>query len=205
MSGYRNGRGECVVPSMPVTSTTSETSTGEADSSSSSSSSDGGFATWLSTGSVVECGSGSDDITSEGMVSAGTMPLPGFPVSNAVDGDLTTSWFAAGAEVAGAPTTFGWVPFAPRCIMGVEIDGNGLHEDAELREGWGFERVTIRVLGPSSESVFEETRQLPGTPDPHLSVTTTTDGVVGSRIFLDFSGHENDMGAGFAELKVLGQ
>ena len=203
-SGWRDGHGACAIPSMPLTTSTSsvESSTGDESEASSSASeeSSSGNATLVTTG-PVECGVGEGDITDLGDVGASTV-YPGYPETLAVDGSLMTSWFSTGPEAMG-PTTFIWTASNERCITRIEFDGNSLNENEDWREGWGFDSFTIKVTDPFFDTVFEQTRQLPGTPDPH--VTVETGGVVGTRVVLEFEGHENPEGGGFAELQVLGQ
>lgn len=168
------------------------TSTGVATSGSSSTS---------DTGVTDPCDGVLDNITSLGVVGASTV-FTDFPPGLSVDGDLSTSWFSTGPEGVDVPSIYNWTLSNEHCIARLFISGNGLHDQQEFQEGYGFGRVVFRILDANNEEVFEQERLLPGTPDPDIMVDVP--GVVGKRVVLELYEHENEDCGGFSELQVLG-
>ena len=123
-----------------------------------------------------------------------------FPAGLATDGDPTTSWFSAGSNEDGATSVYAWVAGGSVFIDQVEVLSNARHENPDFQTGFGFGSVRIQVIS-DGEVVYEETRDLPGTPDPDV---TFSPGVVGDRILLFFNDHEDPTCGGFAELIVTG-
>jgi hypothetical protein len=198
--GVRDAHGRCVVPTTPLSTSGVDTSSGqEQESSSSGAAVDSGESTW-GTG-TVECGDGSEDITAEGNAMANSV-WPGYPAAYSVDGDLHTSWFSEG-PAEGDPVAFTWRLVTPRCIKELTFEGNAVNDNPDWRTNYGFASVTVSVLDEVSTVMFEETQQLPGTPDPPRSFYTG--GVVGTRVVLQLRDHENDFSGGFAELVVIGE
>ena len=149
---------------------------------------------------AVGCGA-SIDITDQGVVGASTT-FQNFEPALAVDTDLSTSWFSTGPEPGNSPTDYVWTTAADRCIDRILIVGNGQNENTSFRTDFGFESVTVRVFDSTDNLTFEETRGLPGTPDP---TTTVEIGQIGNRVVLALFDHEDDACGGFAELQVLGE
>jgi hypothetical protein len=146
----------------------------------------------------------SGDVTSLGSVSASSV-FPGgkFPASLAVDGDDTTSWFSGGSNADGADSTYTWELPGPGQMTfdSITIKGNGNNAMQNARQNFGFESVTIAVVDLSGIATFEQTIDLPGTPDPTVTVSP---GEVGHEIVLTFHGHEDPTCGGFSELEVSG-
>ena len=68
-----------------------------------------------------------------------------------------------------------------------------------FRTGFGFVGATVQVLDALGEVVFEQQVDLPGTPDPDISVEPN---VFGRTVRLLFEGHEDPTCGGFGELVV---
>ena len=153
-----------------------------------------------STSGSAECAGGGMDITDAGVVGASTV-FDGFPPILSADDDLSSSWFSTGPDTQ--PTAYSWTLNDERCISQVKLIGNALHSNPAFREGFGFGGVTVKVLDRNSELVFTQSRPLEGTPDP--DVTVDTGGVLGSRVVLEFTGHENADCGGFSELEITGE
>lgn len=157
-------------------------------------------------GSASGCSGDGSNITSIGWVEVSSVFDPFFgssyPADLSVDGNQGTSWFSAGPESDGAPTFFKWITQSNACIQELQIIGNGNHNNADFRQGFGFESVTVRMYDTSGSEVFRETYGLPGTPDPTVEVVTG--GVEAHRIELYLDGHESNDCGGFSELMVYG-
>ena len=140
------------------------------------------------------------DVTSTGTGGANSeFPNGQFPASLAVDGDVTTSWFSAGPGAG--PGIFTWTgPPKPFTITSVTIVGNGDNADPANRKGFGFGHVEVVLLLGGSE-VFHQGFDLPGTPDPTVSVQPN---VVADTVQLTFTGRESHDCGGFAELQIQG-
>jgi hypothetical protein len=149
--------------------------------------------------SPVSCVGPGVNITDDGFVGASTV-FPDFPPIRAVDGDVSTSWFSTGPE--DGPSAYTWTLNEERCIFGVRIVGNAMHSNPSFREDFGFGAVTVKVLDIEGGLVFSESRDLEGTPDPDVDLDTG--GVFGSRLVLEFTGHESSDCGGFSELEVTG-
>lgn len=138
------------------------------------------------------------DITSEGVVEASTVYSAEFPTGLSVDGDRRTSWFSAGPGADGT-TTYQWIGARDDLITSVAILSNREHARPDFRTGFGFGQVRIQVLDAAGAVVFDEVVELPGTPDPDVSVSP---GVVGRQVVLIFSGHEDPTCGGIGELEI---
>jgi len=141
-----------------------------------------------------------DNLTDQGTVTAST-EFGEYVAGRSVDGSLSTSWFSTGPEGNGAPSVYSWSTVTDRCINRIEVDDNSVHDTNEFRTGYGFATAVVRVL-QDDLVVFEETVQLPGTPDGPFTVETG--GLLGSRVLLELGGHENEDCGGFSELRVIG-
>ena len=154
----------------------------------------------------AQCSNQTSNITSMGWVEASSIFDPwfgqAFPAELSVDGNLGTSWFSAGPESDGAPTFFKWITQSDVCIGELQIIGNGGHNNADFRQGYGFGSLTVRIYDTGGDEVFRETYDLSGSPDPTVEVTTG--GVQGHRVELYLDGHESDDCGGFSELTVYG-
>jgi hypothetical protein len=212
-SDLRDGHGNCVESigmggTDDVTSNsgsmTSLSSTTTVDPDDSSTSSEASTTTPVSetstTSGTVECDGSASNITDLGVVGASTV-FEGYPPILSADGDFSTSWFSTGPEAG--PTAYLWTLNEERCIAQIKLTGNALHSNPAFREDFGFGSVTVKVLDRETELVFQQTWPLDGTPDPE--VTVATGGVMGSRVVLEFTGHENNDCGGFSELEVLGE
>lgn len=122
-----------------------------------------------------------------------------FPAGLAFDGDPSTSWFSIGTGDP-APTLTAQA-LADTLFTEVSITGNGANRRAEFRTGFGFSSVDVVVTDVEGVEVFRETVQLPGTPDPTVTVRP---GVVGRSLALVFHGHESPDCGGVAEVLILG-
>jgi hypothetical protein len=143
------------------------------------------------------------DVTATGFVQASSVNGGDqFPASLAVDGDVTTSWFSAGAS-DGPTSTFTWdLPGSGQMTIDtVKIIGNAANSTPKFRRGFGFESVNVLVVDLSGVAVFDATVDLGGTPDPDVTVRP---GRIGHEVVLIFHGHESRDCGGFAELQVLG-
>ena len=140
------------------------------------------------------------DVTGTGGVSASSVYAndPQFNAAKAVDGFTSTSWFSAGSN-AEAASVLTWARTTDIDIGSIEIVGNGSHSTVSFRTGFGFSSVTAQVFNSSGGLVWEDSRPLPGTPDP--TVTFTPD-VEGNTVTLIFGGHEDANCGGFSELTV---
>jgi hypothetical protein len=158
-----------------------------------------GGSTESTTTSPVSCVGPGENITDDGVVGASTV-FPKYPPILSVDGDPSTSWFSTGPE--GGPSAYTWTLSEERCIYGIVIRGNALHSNPGFREDFGFGAVTVTVLDIAGDVAFSELSELAGTPDP--DVVLDAGGVVGSRVVLEFTGHESIDCGGFSELEVTG-
>jgi hypothetical protein len=108
----------------------------------------------------------------------------------ALDGDPNTAWLspADGSN----PSLYIWE--TPNAV--------DLHDVTIVpiaTAGQGFARVTMRMFTADGSELFNETKELVGSPDPTV---TFKPGVKGGRIIFTFEGHENAAGSGFAELQI---
>ncbi|OGO33966.1 MAG: hypothetical protein A2Z16_15915 [Chloroflexi bacterium RBG_16_54_18] len=138
------------------------------------------------------------DAASEGQLQASST-YPGYSPEMARDGDLATSWFSAGSKVDGSTSVFRWTGIQDDWIASITVISNREHIVPDYRTGFGFGLVTIQVLDASGTVVYEETAELPGTPDPDV---TFKPGVTGREVVLTFTGHESPDCGGFAELQI---
>ena len=141
------------------------------------------------------------DVASEGTVSASsTYGANEYPTSLAVDGDATTSWFSAGPGKDGT-SSYTWTGKQEDLIDSVTVLSNRLNQRPDFRVGFGFARVKIDVYAAATGGapVFSQTVELPGSPDPDVTVQPN---VRGRRIVLTFFGSEDPGCGGFAELQV---
>lgn len=139
------------------------------------------------------------EIASEGDVKASSIYDANYPADLALDGDLSTSWFSAGAIKGDGVPTFVWTGIQEDFIASIDIISNREHEVEFFRTNYGFGWVTVQVFNAADNLVFEESFNLDGTPDPDVHVEPN---VVGQWILLTFSGGEAPDCGGFAELYV---
>jgi hypothetical protein len=139
------------------------------------------------------------EIASEGAVEASSIYDSTYPASLAIDGDLSTSWFSAGAIKGDSNPTYVWTGLQDDFIASIELISNREHQVVDFRTGYGFEEVTVQVLDAQGNVVFEESAALEGTPDPDVHVQPN---VVGRSIRFIFAGGEAPDCGGFGELKV---
>jgi len=139
------------------------------------------------------------EIASEGTVEASSIYDATYPASLAVDGDLSTSWFSAGAIKGDSNPTYVWTGLQDDLIGSIDLISNREHQVFDFRTGYGFGSVTVQVLDAQGNVVFEEGASLDGTPDPDIHMTPN---VVGRSIRFIFSGGEAPDCGGFAELRV---
>ena len=139
------------------------------------------------------------EIASEGTVEASSSYDATYPASLAIDGDLSTSWFSAGAIKGDSNPTYLWTGEQDDFIGSIELISNREHEVVAFRTGYGFEEVTIQVLDAQGNVVFEESASLSGTPDPDIRISPN---VVGRSVRMIFSGGEAPDCGGFGELRI---
>jgi hypothetical protein len=139
------------------------------------------------------------EIAAEGTVQASSSYDATYPASLAIDGDLSTSWFSAGALGGDEAPSYIWTGVQDDFIASIDLISNREHQVVDFRTGYGFGEVTIQVLDAQGEVVFEESAALDGTPDPDVRVLPN---VVGRSIRILFSGGEAPDCGGFGELKV---
>jgi hypothetical protein len=144
---------------------------------------------------------GATDASALAVVEASSEFSPEDHAYLAIDGDESTSWFAAAADPSGAPTSFRFTLPQDECLAELMFVGNGAQADLTLRDGYGFESMTVQILDATEQVIVEEVHTLAGSPDP--TITIALDGVLGREIVLLFAGHENPDRAGFSELYVL--
>lgn len=139
------------------------------------------------------------DITAEGTVQASSVfGDDEFSVELAVDGDRGTAWFSNG-EIGGAQETYRWTGAHDESIASIAVLSNAEHASRELR-GFGFARVRIQVLDAAGAAVLDTERGLPGFIDPDVVVAPD---VVGRSVLLTFTGHDEPVCGGFAELHIV--
>ncbi len=136
------------------------------------------------------------DSTAEGVAVVSSIYGPEYPADLAFDGDPSTSWFAD-VSVTSGRATFRWTGARDDLITRVRIVGNA--ENPEFPSGSGFASVTVRVLGASGSVEFEETVDLPGSPDPTVEVWPD---VEGRSVELVLEGAEGGDLGGFSELEI---
>jgi hypothetical protein len=142
------------------------------------------------------------DVSSEGLAQASsTFNGSEFPAALSVDGDATTSWFSAGPG-AGGSTQYTWIGPRDDFIATLAILNNRLHENPDFRTRFGFGHVRLEIFKGGATSGTPEFRQeidLSGSPDPNVNIQPN---VVGNRVVLTFTGHEDPECGGFSELQV---
>jgi hypothetical protein len=139
------------------------------------------------------------EIASEGSVEASSIYDATYPASLAVDGDLSTSWFSAGAVKGDSTPSYVWTGLQDDFIASIDLISNREHQVALFRTNYGFGEVTIQVLDAQGNVVFEESASLEGTPDPDIHVTPN---VIGRSVRMIFTGGEAPDCGGFGELKI---
>ena len=139
------------------------------------------------------------EIASERTVEASSIYDATYPASLAVDGDLSTSWFSAGAIKGDSNPTYVWTGVQDDFIASIDLISNREHQVVDFRTGYGFGWVTIQVLDAQGNVVFEESANLDGTPDPDIRVTPN---VTGRSVRMIFTGGEAPDCGGFGELKI---
>lgn len=153
------------------------------------------------TGSSSGCTGPMDDITAQGVVAANSVFSDDFQPFLGVDSNYGSSWFSSGPEPGGLPTLYTWTVLSPRCIEEIHVTGNGLHQNPDFREDFGFEHMIVRVYDESDAIVFQQMFALPGTPDPPVMASP---GVEGVKVELELYDHESNNCGGFSELEIVG-
>lgn len=149
----------------------------------------------------VGCSGGVQDLTATGVVMASTEFSEEFPAALGVDGSRNTSWFSSGPGDDDT-SLYTWTLPETRCLSTLELAGNGMHTETSFQENFGFADVMVRVFDSDATLVFEEMHDLPGTPDPQITVDFGD--IEGASVELEFRGHEDPSCGGFSELAVLG-
>lgn len=139
------------------------------------------------------------EIASEGTVEASSIYDATYPASLATDGDLSTSWFSAGAIGGDSNPTYVWTGLQDDFIASIELISNREHQVVDFRTGYGFGSVLVQVLDAQGNVVFEDSANLEGTPDPDVIVQPN---VVGRSIRFIFTDGEAPDCGGFGELKI---
>jgi len=139
------------------------------------------------------------NVTAAGTVFASSVFSGAYAEQLSIDGDLTTSWFSAGSSVDGPASSFTWQATQDEFITDIDVFSNASHQTQAFRTGFGFATVTVQVLGSTGNIDFEQRLELPGTPDPNVSVRPN---VFGRTVRLLFEGHEDPTCGGFGELIV---
>jgi hypothetical protein len=135
---------------------------------------------------------------SEGVVTASTT-YEGFPASLSVDGSTATSWFSLGPGADGPTSEYTWTGAQEEFISRLVVLSNRENAEPSFRTGYGFGSLTVRIFDTGGSVVYEETVELPGTPDPDIILQPA---VVGKTVELVFGGHEAFDCGGFSELQV---
>jgi hypothetical protein len=140
------------------------------------------------------------NIASTGTATASTTFAGGqFPASNAVDGDLSTSWFSAGPDAG--PTIYSWTAPDPTHVSQVTLTGNHQNADPSVRTKFGFGHVDVLIKNGDTvvlNSGFDG-------PGNAVQVVTIPVGATITSIVLTFSQGEDTTRScgGFSELAVL--
>ena len=153
----------------------------------------------VATEAVTEGAGSMVDASAEGTIETSSVYSDDYPAALALDGDVTTSWFSAGPGQDGAASTVTWFAESAERIGEVHVIGNAANADPSIREGFGFEEVTVQVLDGVGEVTYEETFALAGTPDPEVVAHPDA---VGTTVRLLLRGHEDPTCGGIAELRV---
>lgn len=146
-------------------------------------------------------GGAAGDITALGTVWASSVFGDQYPAPLSVDGDYGTSWLSAGVDLEGNPSFYRWTADEPRCIARIAVIGNGLHDNPEFREDYGYQSMIMRIYDADDAVVFQRMFILAGTPDPDAIAEP---GVEGVRVELELVDHESFFCGGFSELEIEG-
>jgi hypothetical protein len=138
------------------------------------------------------------NITPEGTVSASSTYSSAYPASNAVDGNVGTSWFSIGAA-DGPSSTFTWQGKSDQEITSISITGNEYNSDPSNRSGYGYAQTEIQVINSAGTVVFDQT--YPGPGDSAHDITATPN-AVGETVKLILQNRESPDCGGFSELKI---
>jgi len=131
---------------------------------------------------------------------------PQFDERRLVDRNRATSWFSVGHDDDPEPS-IQWTAEQSFCVSGVRITGNGMHANAAFRTDYGFDGVFVDLLRAGSVvATLGGAENLPGTPDPELTLEPGDGGIVIDALRVRPVGHEDttDECGGFAELAILG-
>jgi hypothetical protein len=139
------------------------------------------------------------DITGAGSGSA-TSEYPGgeYPAALALDGNPQTSWFSDGSA-GGGTEVFTWQAPNDFLIDSVTVAAN---RDPAAPLNFGFASLVVHVYDAAGNETFSQPADLPGTPDPDITVNP---GVRGSRVAIEFIGHESSDCGGFGGLSIVGR
>ena len=140
------------------------------------------------------------DITAQGAVSASSTFSGQFPVSAAVDGNPSTSWFSIGAG-DGPSSTFTWQATQNQNIDSITIIGNENNSDPTNRHGFGYAQTEIQVVDGNGTVVFDQTFNGPSDASNDINAPVHA---VGRTVRLLLKQRESPDCGGFAELTVRG-
>jgi serine/threonine protein kinase len=137
------------------------------------------------------------NVTSDGTATASSEYNSGFPASNAIDGNLGTSWFSIGSR-EGDTSTFTWTSgHGAMLIDHVTIYSNAHNNDSTIRSGFTFSNIQVSVLHNGSVTYSTTVAY----PSDHVTVRL---GHVGDTVKLLLIHHTNPVCGGFGELQVFG-
>jgi hypothetical protein len=136
------------------------------------------------------------DVTSHGSATASSIYSSGFPASNAIDGNLGTSWFSIGNR-EGDTSTFTWTSGSgPLLVDHVTIYSNAHNNDSTIRSGFTFSTIQVSVLNNGKVTAHATVPY----PSDHVVVHL---GHVGDTVRLLLIHHTNPVCGGFGELEVF--
>jgi hypothetical protein len=136
-------------------------------------------------------------ITNLGTVSASST-TPGFPASNAVDGDPSTSWFSTGSA-DGPTSTFTWTLPSDRHITTIAVTGNEQNSNSSFQSGFGYAQTEVQVIDSGGNVTFDQTTNGPSDSTHDFVVNANA---TGSTVKLILMNRESSACGGFSELVV---
>ena len=125
----------------------------------------------------------------------------GYPASNVVDGDTTTSWFSTGPDSNTGTSSLTLVLAAPSTVSRIEFVGNENQARPDFRTGFGYGRWTIDLMDGSGAVLYTVNSVAPADRSQSADFASIS-GVVRVR-FTGYDSQSPNCG-GFAELRVLG-
>jgi Domain of unknown function (DUF6777)/Protein kinase domain len=137
------------------------------------------------------------NVTTEGTATASSTYSSQYPVSNGVDGNLSTSWFSVG-DKEGPNSTFTWTSSRGAIFVDhIQLYSNAGNSDASIRSGFTFSSVQVSLLH-NGQVITSTTVPY---PSGHVSVHL---GHVGDTVRLLLIHHTNPACGGFGDLVVFG-